>query len=181
MPDEDPDDQTNDPTESNAVKALRAENKRLKAQLKQAEPDVDVDTLKRENAFLKAGIKPDDPKAKYFVRGYDGELTADAILAEAKAAGIIAEPAPAPAPNGAQAQAGPGPEAAADETASALAGIDTMRAAAQANRGTVAVQGNDAYEAAMAELARTNPRFTPADIANVMHRHGMVTTQDIGQ
>lgn len=179
MPDEDPDDQTNDPTESNAVKALRAENKRLKAQLKQAEPDVDVDTLKRENAFLKAGIKPDDPKAKYFVRGYDGELTADAILAEAKAAGVIAEPAPAPAPNGAH--EGPGPEAAADESASALVGIDTMRSAAQANRGAVAVQGNDAYEAAMAELARTNPRFTPADIANVMHRHGMVTMQDIGQ
>lgn len=179
MPDEDPDDQTNDPTESNAVKALRAENKRLKAQLKQAEPDVDVETLKRELAFRKAGIDPDNPKAKYLVKGYDGPLEAEAIIAEAKAAGVIAEPVPAPAPNGAQ--EGPGPEAAADETASALVGIDTMRSAAQANRGAVAVQGNDAYEAAMAELARTNPRFTPADIANVMHRHGMVTTQDIGQ
>lgn len=48
----------------------------------------------RENAFLKAGIDPDDPKMKYFVAGYSGELTKDAIAAEAKAAGFLSEPAP---------------------------------------------------------------------------------------
>lgn len=47
--------------------------------------------LKRENAFLKAGINVDDPRMSYFFKGYDGELTADAILTAAKAAGFIAE------------------------------------------------------------------------------------------
>lgn len=34
---------------------------------------------KRELAFLKAGVNPDNPMAKYFVKAYDGELSPDAI------------------------------------------------------------------------------------------------------
>src|SRR5262249_7677616 len=46
-------------------------------------------TLKRENAFLKAGINTEDPKLAYFYKGYDGELTTEAILAAATSAGFI--------------------------------------------------------------------------------------------
>lgn len=52
------------------------------------------DLLARENALLRAGIPVDDPKLAYFVKGYDGELTADAIRAEAVAAGFMNAPAP---------------------------------------------------------------------------------------
>jgi len=65
---------------------LRTEVEQMRAQLAQAE---------RERAFFTAGIDPADPKAKYFVKGYDGEITAEAIKAEAAAAGILAPPSPA--------------------------------------------------------------------------------------
>lgn len=51
--------------------------------------------LKRKIAFMEAGIDTNDPKAKYFVKGYEGELTTEAIKAEAAEAGILGEkPAP---------------------------------------------------------------------------------------
>ena len=34
---------------------------------------------KRENAFLKAGINPEDPRLRYFAAGYSGEITPEAI------------------------------------------------------------------------------------------------------
>lgn len=49
----------------------------------------EVTALKRENAFLKAGVNPEDPKAKWLVKGYDGELTADAVRAAATEAGLL--------------------------------------------------------------------------------------------
>ena len=57
--------------------------------------------LERENAFLKAGINPDDkdnPMVGYFAKGYDGPLEADAIKAAATAAGIIGKKEPAAPP-----------------------------------------------------------------------------------
>lgn len=51
--------------------------------------------LERENAFLKAGFNPEtDPKVGYFIDGYKGDLTTEAIKAEAVRAGFItpAEP-----------------------------------------------------------------------------------------
>lgn len=42
----------------------------------------------RELAFVKAKIDITDPKMSYFVKGYDGELTAEAIQAEAQKAGF---------------------------------------------------------------------------------------------
>jgi hypothetical protein len=46
--------------------------------------------LERENAFLKAGINPDaSPLADLFVKGYDGDLTPDAIRAKATEVGIL--------------------------------------------------------------------------------------------
>jgi len=53
---------------------------------------------KREVAFLRAGIDPDDKRMSYFVKGYDGELDATAIRAAAVDAGFIQqEQAPDPA------------------------------------------------------------------------------------
>lgn len=55
--------------------------------------------LERENAFLKAGINPDDksnPMAGYFAKGYDGPLDAESIKAAATAAGVIGTTPPAP-------------------------------------------------------------------------------------
>jgi hypothetical protein len=54
-------------------------------------------TLERETAekdrriaFLEAGINPTaDPKLNYFVAGYKGDLTPEAIRAEAEAAGFL--------------------------------------------------------------------------------------------
>lgn len=45
---------------------------------------------KRELAFIKAGINPDDPKMRYFVKGYEGDLTAEAVRAAALEAGFLA-------------------------------------------------------------------------------------------
>lgn len=52
--------------------------------------DEELAAIKRENAFIKAGINPDtDPKLKYFMNGYDGEVTAEAIKTAAEAAGFL--------------------------------------------------------------------------------------------
>jgi hypothetical protein len=45
--------------------------------------------LKRELAFFKAGIDIDDPRMKYFTKGYEGELTADAVRQAAMEAGFL--------------------------------------------------------------------------------------------
>lgn len=45
---------------------------------------------KRELAFAKAGINPEDPKMRYFVKGYDGELSAEAVRQAALEAGFLA-------------------------------------------------------------------------------------------
>ena len=45
--------------------------------------------LKRELAFYKAGIDTDDPKMRYFVKGYDGDLTADSVREAALDAGFL--------------------------------------------------------------------------------------------
>lgn len=68
---------------------LTKENEALKTQLAQ---------IQKERAFEKAGIDPDDPKASYFVKGYEGDLTAEAVKAEAVKVGILAAETPAEAP-----------------------------------------------------------------------------------
>ena len=73
-----------------------------------------ADTLERENAqikrelaFVKAGVPLDDPKMTYFVKGYDGDLEPQSIKQAAIDAGFMAAPdAPPPDPAVQQAQAG---------------------------------------------------------------------------
>lgn len=75
-------DQPKDPVRAH-MRKLEAENKRQAQELAEAEK------AKRELMFLKAGVNPDDPKAKYFVKGYDGELTVEAIRQAAEEASYI--------------------------------------------------------------------------------------------
>ena len=64
-------------------KLLEAENAELRAQAEAAS------SAARELAFVKAGIDPDLPIAKYFVKAYDGDLTADAIREAGIEAGLL--------------------------------------------------------------------------------------------
>lgn len=75
---------------------LRDYVKRLEDQAKTSqEAGSKAAQLERELTFTKAGIDPDDAKAKYFVKGYDGELTPDAVKAAAVEAGLLeANPVP---------------------------------------------------------------------------------------
>lgn len=65
------------------MKQLEAENAELKAQADAAS------TAARELAFVKAGIDPELPISKYFVKAYDGELNADAIREAGIEAGLL--------------------------------------------------------------------------------------------
>ena len=46
--------------------------------------------IKRELAFAKAGLPMNDPRMNYFVKGYDGDMTAEAIREAAMEAGFLA-------------------------------------------------------------------------------------------
>jgi hypothetical protein len=65
------------------MRKLEAENKALKEQAASAQ------AAQRELNFVKAGMDPNDPKYKYFVKGYDGELTPEAIRQAAEEASLI--------------------------------------------------------------------------------------------
>lgn len=86
--DEYDDDETGDEQEQRTgpewAALRRARKEAKKAQQEAAE-------AKRQMAFLKAGIDPESPKARYFVKGYEGDIDVEAIRAEALAAGIIEE------------------------------------------------------------------------------------------
>lgn len=69
------------------------------ARLRRAEKAADkakkeLEAIKAEQAFFKAGLNPDDPKVKYFRKGYEGDLTPEAIKAEALAAGFLSAEEP---------------------------------------------------------------------------------------
>lgn len=70
------------------MRELESEIKSLRQQAAEAEQ------AKRELAFVKAGVDPSDTAAKYFVKGYDGELTVDAIKAAAVEARLLAPTQP---------------------------------------------------------------------------------------
>lgn len=64
-----------------------------------AEAQVELAAVRRELAFRDAGIDPTVPQAKYFMKGYDGEVTVEAIRAEAATIGLIGQQSTAPPPN----------------------------------------------------------------------------------
>lgn len=66
-----------------SIKGLRrAANKAKKL-------EAEMEFMKRELAFARAGLPLDDPSLSYFVKGYDGDLEADSILEAAEQAGFI--------------------------------------------------------------------------------------------
>jgi hypothetical protein len=69
---------------------VRAHLRKVEQQLKAAEAKAkELETAARELAFVKAGVDVNAPIAKYFVKGYDGELSADAIRVAAQEANLI--------------------------------------------------------------------------------------------
>jgi len=70
--------------ENRSVSMKRGDIDRLEAKAKRA------DIAERKLAFAEAGISLTDPKTAYFLKGYDGELTGEAILAAATEAGFLA-------------------------------------------------------------------------------------------
>jgi hypothetical protein len=79
-----------------------AELRRAKKAREKAEKE--LADMRKQMAFAKAGIDTDDPKTAYFVRAYEGEVTAEAIRAEAIKVGFIQEPTDDPNPADVSAQ-----------------------------------------------------------------------------
>ncbi len=116
------------PAELRKLRKAEKEREELKAQLAE---------FQRRETFARAGIPLDDPAAKYFIKGYDGELTPEAIKAAAVEAKVISGDQP---------------------TAAEIAG-HTNAAAAAAGADPVGLGPN--LEAQLAELR--NKRFAPGD------------------
>lgn len=93
-----------------------AELRRAKKAKEKAEKE--LAQYKRAETFRKAGIDTDDPRFAYFAKGYDGDLTADAIREEAIRAGFVQEQPEAPEGDPAEV------EAAARVQQAAGAGVD---------------------------------------------------------
>lgn len=69
---------------------VRARMKQLEKEAKELRKQVaEFSVAQRELAFVKAGIDPASPQAKYFVKGYDGDLSPEAIRAAAEEAQLI--------------------------------------------------------------------------------------------
>jgi hypothetical protein len=69
---------------------VRARMRELEQQVKAFEAKAkEAEAAQRELAFVKAGVNPDSAAAKYFVKGYDGDLTPEAIRAAAEEAQLI--------------------------------------------------------------------------------------------
>ena len=65
------------------MKELETEVKALREKAAEAEK------LQKELAFSKAGIPMDAPMAKYFIKGYEGEFTPEAIRKAAEEANLL--------------------------------------------------------------------------------------------
>lgn len=74
----------------------RAQIRQLEEKAKKAtELEARLAEMERRAAFSEAlGAAATDPKVKYFIKGYDGELTPEAIRAEALEAGVLAPTQP---------------------------------------------------------------------------------------
>jgi len=79
-----------DETEEAPKDPVRARMRQLEKELKAKEQALaEADAIKREYAFMKAGVPMDSPMSKYFVKGYDGEFTPEAIRLAAEEANLI--------------------------------------------------------------------------------------------
>lgn len=83
--DDDIDDEKPQRSDSEWAELRRAKKAKEKAEKELAD-------MRKQFAFQKAGIDPDDPRTSYFVKGYEGDMTVEAIREEAIKAGFIAAP-----------------------------------------------------------------------------------------
>ena len=61
----------------------------LEAKAKRAdELEAQVQQMQRKEVFRDAGLNPTDKMTEYFMKGYEGELSVEAIQAEANSAGL---------------------------------------------------------------------------------------------
>lgn len=108
----------------------------------------ELDSLKRELAFAKAGLPMNDPKMSYFIKGYDGDLDASAIRDAAEEAGFLSvtqEQPSAPEPAAVAQQALAGQAAVLAASAGAVA-EDVTEAAAYARMEAALQEGGmDAF------------------------------------
>jgi|TARA_B110000211_G_scaffold234868_1_gene306951 hypothetical protein len=93
---QDQEQQHRDPVRSH-MRKLEAENKELR-QLK-----AEAEEAKKKIAFVEAGIDLASPMSKYFIKAYDGDMSADAIRAAAAEANLTQPKAPQMAPQEQQA------------------------------------------------------------------------------
>lgn len=132
-----------------APAALREAAKRGKAAI------VERDALKRENAFLRAGIDPQDKRLRYFVAGYDGELNQEAIRLAAVEAGFM--------------------DAAQADPAVVAATVAEQRVVSASAGAAPETQGLDAAAAQMQEVLA---QHGAQGLAAVLASSGFPTTQD---
>lgn len=82
-----------DMEETNSRNPVRARMKELEKETADLRKQIaEAETAKRELAFVKAGIDPNSPMSKYFMKGYDGELDPDTIRNAAVEAQLISPP-----------------------------------------------------------------------------------------
>lgn len=74
---------------------VRARMKELESEVKALREKAAVaEALQKELAFSKAGVPMESPMAKYFIKGYDGEFTPEAIRKAAEEVNLVQPQAP---------------------------------------------------------------------------------------
>jgi hypothetical protein len=152
--------------------------KQLKALERRAEAGdkavTEAKATARRLAFVEAGVDPKAPSFKYFIAGYDGEETPDAIRKAAEEAGFLSKEGEAkPEGNGKPADAPPEP------TPQDLADSAAFNALSQATitPDTSGVNHREAMEKAAAKAISEG--LNPSDaIAAYMMAHGLAVAGD---
>ena len=67
----------------------KLENRATSAEARAEVAEAKLASYERQDTFRSAGIDLNDPRTKYFVKGYEGELDVEAIRMEAEAAGFL--------------------------------------------------------------------------------------------
>lgn len=156
MADDDYDDQTD--------LVPRAQIRQLEEKAKRAaELEQRLATVERDAAFAKAlGTAATDPKMKYFVAAYDGELTPEAIRNEAVSAGFLGVKEP------------DATDQISQQHSNDLAAHDRMTQAAAGADGP----GQTTWQQALADADRIqNQAEREAAILDVVERFGGVTSR----
>lgn len=141
------------------VQMKRTDIRLLEKQAKKArEYEARLAEMERREAFMRAGVQVDDPAAKYFVKGYDGQLDPEAIRTAAIEARILAPTSASPgeiaAHEAAQAAAAGGtPPSVAPDFQARLAELSQQRFA---NTDEMAMQEHIRKIAALAKEAGAN-------------------------